>query len=113
MERLAGVSAAAASYSWIFTSLLSSDMLVQVSPSSCSSSSSSSSSSYSWLPPQVEQLLARTRVLSIFPVSNRRLLRATVKMKDNAAQVGELITGLLDLALAILQTKLYHHDFIA
>ena len=35
----------------------------------------------------IEQLLSRTKVLSIFPVKNKKLLRATVKMKDNASQI--------------------------
>ena len=66
-----GLAEPASQYTWIFTSILSSDMLLRI-----------------------EQLLSRTKVLSIFPVKNKRLLRATVKMKDNASQIFAMETSL-------------------
>jgi len=71
IERLSGLPEPASQYTWIFTSILSSDMLLRI-----------------------EQLLSRTKVLSIFPVKNKKLLRATVKMKDNASQIFAMETSL-------------------
>ena len=68
---LTGLPEPASQYTWIFTSIISSDMLLNI-----------------------EQLLSRTKVLSIFPVKNKKLLRATVKMKDNASQIYAMETSL-------------------
>ena len=42
----------------------------------------------------MENLLSRTKVISIFPVKNKKLLSATVKMADNRNQILAMETAL-------------------
>ena len=66
-----GVPEEASQYTWIFTSILSSDMLLQI-----------------------EQLLTRTKVVSIFATQNKKLLHNAVREKDNASQISAMETSL-------------------
>ena len=66
-----GIPGEASQYTWIFTSILSSEMLLKI-----------------------EQLLTRTKVVSIFATQNKALLHSAVKVKDNAAQISAMETSL-------------------
>ena len=66
-----GIPGEASKYTWIFTSILSSEMLLKI-----------------------EQLLTRTKVVSIFATQNKSLLHDAVKVKDNAAQISAMETSL-------------------
>ena len=66
-----GIPGEASQYTWIFTSILSSEMLLKI-----------------------EQLLTRTKVVSIFATQNKALLHSAVKVKDNAAKISAMETSL-------------------
>ena len=57
-----GIPEEASQYTWIFTSILSSEMLLKI-----------------------EQLLTRTKVVSIFATQNKALLHNAVKVRDSQA----------------------------
>lgn len=71
IDKLSGMPERAARYTWIFTSILSSEMLLKI-----------------------EQLLTRTKVVSIFATADKKLLHQAVKVKDNAAQISAMETAL-------------------
>ena len=68
---ISGIPEKAGQFTWIFTSILSSEMLLQI-----------------------EQLLARTKVVSIFATADKRLLHNAVRVKDNAVEITAMETAL-------------------
>ena len=68
---LLGIPEKASKYTWIFTSILSSEMLLQI-----------------------EQLLSRTKVVSIFATADKKLLHSVVKVRDNGVQISAMETSL-------------------
>ena len=68
---ITGIPENAGKFTWIFTSILSSEMLLRI-----------------------EQLLARTKVVSIFATADKRLLHNAVRVKDNAVEITAMETAL-------------------